>query len=50
MRKRLNRALKRALAGGIYTRAEEALERPDGPLILQWQARPGARPPARFAA
>ncbi|MDP9104221.1 MAG: PAS domain S-box protein, partial [Pseudomonadota bacterium] len=40
MRRRLHRALKRALAGEVYTRAEEEIERPDGKLILRWQARP----------
>jgi PAS domain S-box-containing protein len=40
MRRRLHKALKRALSGEVYTRAEEEVERPDGTLILRWQARP----------
>ncbi len=44
MRKRLHRALKRALAGQVYSRAEEEIERPDGSLILRWQARPWRSP------
>ena len=44
MRQRLHKALKRALGGEVYSRAEEELERPDGPLILRWQARPWRAP------
>ena len=44
MRRRLHRALKRALAGEVYTRAEEEVERPTGSLILRWQVRPWRAP------
>lgn len=44
MRKRLHLALKRALAGEIYTRAEQEIRRPEGVLIVRWQARPWRSP------
>ena len=40
LRRRLHRALKRALAGEIYSRAEEEVQTWQGPMILRWQARP----------
>jgi PAS domain S-box-containing protein len=40
MRRRLHKALKRALAGEVYTREEEEVARPTGAVIFRWQARP----------
>ncbi len=40
MRRRLHKALKRALSGEVYTRAEEEVVRPEGSMTLRWQARP----------
>lgn len=40
LRRRLHRALKRALAGEVYTRAEEHVVRRSFSMTLRWQARP----------
>ncbi len=44
MKRRIQTAVKRALAGEVYTRSEEVVERRDGAVILRWQARPWRAP------
>ncbi len=43
-KRRIQAAVKRALAGEVYTRSEDIIERQDGAIILRWQARPWRAP------